>query len=75
MIEADKLAGQYGAELVLQVHDEVVYEVPEANVQAWGDILVQLGAEVGNEFLTVPLRLEVQVGPNWADTTPMPEWN
>ncbi len=49
--------------MVMQVHDELVFEVPEAEI-AWArDTIPRLMSEVAQ--LKVPLLAEVGVGPNW----------
>jgi DNA polymerase-1 len=58
------VAGAAGAELLLTVHDELVFEVPEAAVPAFG-------AWVKHEMeavysLRVPLVVEVGSGPTWS---------
>jgi DNA polymerase-1 len=51
------------ARLVLQVHDELVLEVPEGELDA---IRVELpGRMAGVIGLAVPLLAEVGAGPNW----------
>jgi DNA polymerase-1 len=61
------------ARLLLQVHDELVVEAPEAEVQAVSELLKTEMAGVaaappltGARPLTVPLKVEVGAGPNWA---------
>ena len=49
--------------LILQVHDELVLEVPEAEVALIREQLPRLMAEVAQ--LSVPLLAEVGVGANW----------
>jgi DNA polymerase-1 len=51
--------------MTLQVHDELVFEVPEAEL----DILRSLVREKMEQVhtLAVPLAVEVGVGPNWRD--------
>ncbi|MDO5058185.1 MAG: DNA polymerase I [Lautropia sp.] len=52
-----------GARLVMQVHDELVLEVPEAEVER---LKVELPARMaGIARLSVPLLAEVGVGDNW----------
>jgi DNA polymerase-1 len=53
------------AKMLLQIHDELVFEVPEADVES-------LKAMVKHEMehamtLDVPLKVDVAVGKNWAD--------
>jgi len=52
-----------GARLVLQVHDELVLEVPDAEVDTINHELHRIME--GVEGLSVPLLVEVGVGPNW----------
>ena len=56
-------AEQAPARLVLQVHDELVLEVPEAELPAVRDRLRALMTGVAS--LKVPLEVEVGAGPNW----------
>jgi DNA polymerase-1 len=52
-----------GTRMVMQVHDELVFEVPEAEI-AWAKVEIpKLMAGVAQ--LSVPLIAEVGVGPNW----------
>ncbi len=51
--------------LLLQVHDELVLEVPEAEVKQCAKILVE---EMGSAVeLSVPLDVDVQAGDNWKE--------
>jgi DNA polymerase-1 len=54
-----------GAKMLLQVHDELVFEVPEAEADATA-ALVQKTME-NAAFLSVPLTVEVGAGANWDD--------
>jgi DNA polymerase-1 len=58
-IEADKL----GARLVMQVHDELVLEVPESEITLLTTELPRRMSSVAT--LSVPLLAEVGVGSNW----------
>ncbi len=53
------------ARLLLQIHDELVFEVPSAEI----DILARLVAEEMSAAypLAVPLKVDIQVGSNWAN--------
>jgi DNA polymerase-1 len=51
--------------MTLQVHDELVFEVPESEVDAMKP-LVREQMETAHA-LTVPLVVEIGVGPNWRD--------
>ncbi len=52
-----------GAKLVLQVHDELVFEVPDAEIERMKAELPRRMSEVAE--LSVPLVVDVGVGPNW----------
>ena len=53
------------ARMVLQVHDELVFEIPEGEVDTVRD-LVKQGME-GAVELSVPLAVEIGVGRNWRE--------
>lgn len=68
MTEADALAQSYEAELVLTVHDEVVYEVPEGNVVMFARKLQELFREVALRWMKkIPFRLDTQAGDSWGN--------
>jgi DNA polymerase-1 len=53
------------ARMLLQVHDELVLEAPDQEV---AQTVALLREEMENAYaLTVPLRVDVEVGPNWFD--------
>ena len=54
---------QRGTKMIMQVHDELVFEVPEAEVDWLKTEIPRLMAGVAE--LKVPLLAEVGVGPNW----------
>ena len=56
------------AHMLLTVHDELVFEVPESTVEAAAE-LVQDRMEHAVD-LEVPLQADVGWGPNWADAVP-----
>jgi len=66
--------GKYRSRMLLQIHDELVFEVPP-------DELKEMAALVREEMTTprekelglkVPLKVEVAAGPNWLDGEPVP---
>ncbi len=52
------------ARLLLQVHDELILEVPDAHLRATAE-LVRHAMESAYTFEHVPLRVELETGPNW----------
>ena len=57
--------GRYASRIVLQVHDEVLLEVPDAEHDAVGPLTV--ATMRGAAELRVPLEVNVSSGPTWAD--------
>ncbi|MCA6267528.1 MAG: DNA polymerase I, partial [Phenylobacterium sp.] len=53
----------------LQVHDELVFEAPEAEAAAAGEVIrrIMAGAAEPAVALTVPLKVEVNAAANWDD--------
>ena len=57
--------GGFGAKMILQVHDELVFDVPKSEAEAVS-ALVREHME-GAVELAVPLEVEVQTGTNWLE--------
>ena len=59
--------GLTGTRMLMQVHDELVFEVPEAEVGGATEVIraVMAGAAEPAMPLTVPLGVEIDTGPNW----------
>ncbi len=57
----------YASRILLQVHDELVLEAPDEELHA----VTQLVRDVmeGAYTLVVPLKVDVEIGPNWYDLT------
>jgi DNA polymerase-1 len=60
-------AGLTGARMLLQVHDELVFEVPEAEVASATDVIRSVMESAAGPALqlSVPLGVEIGTGPNW----------
>jgi len=67
MIRIDAALQQRGlkSRMTLQVHDELVFEVPEPEVDAMQSLVREHMERV--HALSVPLLVEIGVGPNWRD--------
>ncbi|MNY05922.1 DNA polymerase I, thermostable [compost metagenome] len=59
-------AGGFKAHMILQVHDELVLEVPKAEIEAVS-ALVRETMESAYPQLAVPLKVELSVGPSWME--------
>ncbi|MFH1266475.1 MAG: DNA polymerase I [Planctomycetota bacterium] len=57
------------ARMLLQIHDELIFEVPTAKLHDLARLVVE--EMVGAEPLNVPLKVDVKAGPNWADAKPL----
>ena len=55
------------SKLIMQVHDELVLEVPEAELDLVKEKLPRIMAKVDEGKLNVPLVAEVGVGMNWEE--------
>ena len=64
-IDAELRERNLQSRMLLQVHDELVFEVPEAEVDAMKQLVAQQMEDVYE--LKVPLKVELGVGPNWRD--------
>jgi len=51
--------------MILQVHDELVLEVPQEEVEAVRPLVVEIME--GAFDLDVPLKVDVEIGPNWLE--------
>lgn len=67
MIEQEKLAREYGARIILQVHDETDTEVKVDAAFEFAKRSIDIAAEIGAQYLTVPLVAEIEIGPSWGD--------
>lgn len=66
MIEMHKVLKKYQARLLLQVHDELVFEIPP---DEWQELQQEIKNVMENAVkLSVPLLVEVHAGDNWMET-------
>ena len=54
------------ARMLLQIHDELVFEVPTEDLPGLARLVCE--EMVGAGRLEVPLKVDVKAGPNWAET-------
>ena len=60
-------AGLHQVRMLLQVHDELVFELPEGDVEAARPVIERVMASAAEPAvkLSVPLGIEIGVGPSW----------
>ena len=52
------------ARMLLQIHDELIFEVPAVQLHQLAELVTE--EMVGVYALNVPLKVDVKAGPNWA---------
>jgi DNA polymerase I - 3''-5'' exonuclease and polymerase domains len=66
MIEVNKILQNYQARLLLQVHDELIFEVPP---DEWEELQPKIKDAMENALpLSVPLIVDIHAGKNWMET-------
>ena len=66
MVQLHEVLKKYQARLLLQVHDELVFEVPP---QEWEELQPQIKSVMENAVsLSVPLVVDIHAGDNWMET-------
>ena len=67
MMPALEAAGLGHVRMLLQVHDELVFELPEGDVAAARPVIERVMAEAALPSVTldVPLGIEIGTGPSW----------
>ena len=51
--------------IVLQVHDEIIVEAPDAEVEQAGELMTTIMRDAYE--LSVPLEIDLQIADTWAD--------
>ena len=71
MIDIDSALGkqELRSRMLLQVHDELIFEVPDEEVDQLATLLNEIMPASLN--LVVPLQIEVKSAPNWRDLEPL----
>jgi DNA polymerase I len=64
-IDEELSARKLSSRMLLQVHDELLFEVPRAEIETMHELVREKMENV--HALLVPLLVEVGVGPNWRD--------
>jgi DNA polymerase-1 len=65
MIELDKQMKQKGlqSKLILQVHDELIFEVPDAEMDAMNRLVPEVMST--SLELSIPLKVDIKTGNTW----------
>jgi len=53
------------SQMLLQVHDELIFEVPKAEEKEMGKLAAELMSSAIE--LSVPLKVDIKTGPNWGE--------
>ena len=71
MIDVDAAisAQELRSRMLLQVHDELIFEVPDEEIDALAALLHEIMPSALD--LTVPMQIEVKSAPNWRDLEPL----
>ncbi len=65
MVKLNELLRPYQSRLLLQVHDELVFEIPP---NEWDELRPQIQQTMENAVaLSIPLEVEINVGKNWME--------
>jgi DNA polymerase-1 len=59
----------FAAKMLLQIHDELVFEVPSEELNPLAGLVAEEMA--GVLPLNVPLKVDVKSGSNWSDVEPL----
>ena len=65
MLKIDKILEKYNAKMIMQIHDELIFEVKEDNVNELSNQVKAIMENVVN--LTVPLKVSTGIADNWYD--------
>jgi len=64
-LDREMLQRQLKSKMLLQVHDELVFEVPEAELDEMRRLVPQIMSTA--VLLSVPLKVDIKVGRNWGE--------
>lgn len=65
MIEVNPKLKEFNAKMILQVHDELVFELPKGNEEKFGKMVKEVMEGVVK--LRVPIRVDVNFGHSWGE--------
>jgi len=66
MVKINQLLSSYESKLLLQVHDELVFEIPPYEVE---ELTIKIKDIMENVVsLSIPLIVDIRTGKNWMET-------
>ncbi|MEO6457384.1 MAG: DNA polymerase I [Chloroflexia bacterium] len=68
-LQAELAARKLKSRMLLQVHDELLFEVPRSELAAMSELVCSVME--GSAELSVPLKVDIRAGQNWGDMTPV----
>ncbi len=68
-LHGENLTAREDCRLLLQVHDELVFEIAEKMVEKYVSQIVKIMSDIYK--LKVPLVVEAKVGDNWEEMSPI----
>jgi DNA polymerase-1 len=69
LLEQSLRAQGFAARMLLQIHDELVFEAPDAELPRLAELVGQVMTSALD--LKVPLKVDIAAGPNWLDVEPL----
>lgn len=68
-VDRELRKSQLQARMLLQVHDELIFEAPVSEVNTLAELVIRVMMNAAD--LSVPLEVEAKWGPNWDDMQPL----
>ncbi len=65
LVDKDTELQSLGFRLLLTIHDELMAEVPEQNVERACERMTELMVKAGAERITVPMKVDMEITDNW----------
>ena len=56
---------ELGCQMILTVHDELIMEVPDANVKAGAELLTETMKRVGHSLINLPMSVDAEISEVW----------
>ncbi len=73
LLDERLIQGNFQARMLLQIHDELVFEAPETEIPRLAALVRETMTRALD--LSVPLAVDIAAGPNWLDVASIPPEN